>query len=73
MRKESGLQGVPVIGDCKRCCGRGYERIPPTEAHGAICGITDAITWIPGRKALSRSMKRCSANWRLKSRGPMQL
>ncbi|MDU5837742.1 MAG: antitermination protein, partial [Pantoea sp.] len=48
MRKESERQGVPVMGDCKRCCGRGYERIPSTEAHGAICGITDAIsldTW----------------------------
>ena len=48
MRKETERQGVPVMGDCKRCCGRGYERIPSTEAHGAVCGITDAIsldTW----------------------------
>ncbi|WNP36232.1 antitermination protein [Enterobacter kobei] len=41
-------QGVPVIGDCKRCGGRGYERVPSTEAHNAICEITDSIsldTW----------------------------
>lgn len=41
-------QGVPVIGSCKRCSGRGYERIPSTEAYAAICSITDAIsvaTW----------------------------
>lgn len=41
-------QGVPVLADCKRCGGRGYERIPSTEAYAAVCHITDAIsldTW----------------------------
>lgn len=41
-------QGVPVLANCKRCSGRGYERIPSTEAYAAVCGITDAIsldTW----------------------------
>lgn len=41
-------QGVPVLADCKRCSGRGYERIPSTEAYAALCKITDAIsldTW----------------------------
>ena len=41
-------QGIPVLADCKRCGGRGYERIPSTEAHAAVCQITDAIsldTW----------------------------
>ena len=41
-------QGVPVLSDCKRCGGRGYERIPSTEAYAAVCQITDAIsldTW----------------------------
>lgn len=41
-------QGVPVMADCKRCSGRGYERIPSTEAYAAVCQITDAIsldTW----------------------------
>lgn len=48
MRKETELQGVPVMGDCKQCGGRGYERIPSTVAYRAICQITDAIsqaTW----------------------------
>lgn len=41
-------QGVPVLADCKRCSGRGFERIPSTEAYAAVCKITDAIsldTW----------------------------
>ncbi|MEG0867712.1 MAG: antitermination protein, partial [Hafnia sp.] len=41
-------QGVPVLADCKRCGGRGYERLPSTEAFAAICQITDALsldTW----------------------------
>jgi hypothetical protein len=33
---------VPVLSDCKRCGGRGYERIPSTEAYAAVCQITDA-------------------------------
>lgn len=37
-------QGVPVLADCKRCSGRGYERIPSTEAYAAVCQITDAVT-----------------------------
>ncbi len=47
-QKETKKQGVPVFGTCKRCGGRGYERIPSTEAYAAICLITDAIsldTW----------------------------
>lgn len=41
-------QGVPVLADCKRCGGRGYERIPSTEAYAAVRQITDTIsldTW----------------------------
>lgn len=48
LRKETQQQGVPVMGDCKQCGGRGFERIPSTEAYRAISGITDAIslaTW----------------------------
>jgi len=54
MKAETEKQGVPVMGDCKRCSGRGYERIPSTEAHNAICGITDAISldsWKKSAKA----------------------
>lgn len=41
-------QGVPVRKPCKRCSGRGYERIPSTDAFRAIGGITESIsldTW----------------------------
>jgi hypothetical protein len=47
-RKESERQGVPVKKPCKRCSGRGYERIPSTDAFRAIGGITESIsldTW----------------------------
>ncbi|WP_336747872.1 antitermination protein [Pantoea vagans] len=47
-RKLTEKQGVPVMGDCKRCCGRGYERIPAVEAFRSVVAITDAIslaTW----------------------------
>lgn len=43
-QKETKKQGVPVFSTCKRCSGRGYERIPSTEAYAAVCQITDAIT-----------------------------
>lgn len=48
MEAESKRQGVPVMGDCKRCCGRGFERIPAVEAFRAISEITESIslaTW----------------------------
>ncbi len=48
MKAETERQGVPVMGDCKRCCGRGYERIPAVEAFRAVCNITESIslaTW----------------------------
>lgn len=48
MKLETERQGVPVMGDCKRCCGRGYERIPAVEAFRALCDITESIslaTW----------------------------
>ena len=48
MKAETEKQGVPVMGDCKRCCGRGYERIPSTNVHRMVEGVTDSIsldTW----------------------------
>ncbi len=48
MEKETQKQGVPVMGDCKRCGGRGYERIPAVEAYRAVCEATESIglaTW----------------------------
>lgn len=48
MKAETEKQGMPVMGDCKRCCGRGYERIPAAEAYRAVSLITGSIslaTW----------------------------
>jgi hypothetical protein len=45
-------QGVPVLADCKRCSGRGFERIPSTEAYAAMCQITDAITLDTWKKSV---------------------
>lgn len=48
MEAESKRQCLPVIGDCKRCSGRGFERIPSTDAHNAISDFTESIsldTW----------------------------
>lgn len=45
-------QGVPVLGSCKRCGGRGYERILSTAVHNAICQITDAITLDTWKKSV---------------------
>lgn len=47
-------QGVPVLADCKRCSGRGYERIPSTEAYAAVCQITDAISVATWEKSVKR-------------------
>ncbi|WP_262033983.1 antitermination protein [Serratia liquefaciens] len=47
-REETERQGVPVKRACKRCGGRGYERIPASRAFDAVQQVTDAIslaTW----------------------------
>lgn len=33
---KSERQGVPVKKPCKRCSGRGYERLPASKAYRAI-------------------------------------
>lgn len=45
-------QGVPVLADCKRCSGRGFERIPSTEAYAAVRQITDAISLSTWKKSV---------------------
>lgn len=47
-KKETEKQGVPVRGTCKRCSGRGYERIPASRAFEGIQQVTADIspaTW----------------------------
>ena len=53
-QKETKQQGVPVFSTCKRCGGRGYERIPSTEAHAAVCQITDSISVATWEKTVKR-------------------
>lgn len=53
-RKLSEEQGVPVLCDCKRCSGRGYERIPSTEAFDAVCKMTEALTLDTWKKSVKR-------------------
>lgn len=53
-QKESKKQGVPVLCTCKRCSGRGYERIPSTDAYSAICILTDSITLDTWKKSVKR-------------------
>ena len=53
-QKETKQQGVPVFSTCKRCGGRGYERIPSTEAHAAVCQITDSISVATWEKSVKR-------------------
>ncbi len=53
-REESEKQGVPVFRNCQRCGGRGYERLPSTEAFNAICNVTDAISLDTWKKTVKR-------------------
>lgn len=47
-QKATEIQGVPVKQGCKRCLGRGYERVPAADAFRAISAFTNTIsaaTW----------------------------
>ncbi|WP_414692378.1 antitermination protein [Pantoea sp. UBA4549] len=44
------------MGDCKRYCGHGYERIPSTEAHNAVCALTDIISLDTWKKSANHFM-----------------
>ncbi|HCO3755896.1 TPA: antitermination protein [Escherichia coli] len=53
-QKMTAEQGVPVIGECKRCGGVGYARLPSTAAYEAISLITDAITLDTWKKSVKQ-------------------
>ena len=53
-KEKSETQGVPVLDDCQRCGGRGYERVPSTEAFRAICTATDAISLDTWKKSVKK-------------------
>ncbi|HAN8165092.1 TPA: antitermination protein, partial [Escherichia coli] len=52
--EESVKRGMPVIRDCQRCGGRGYERLPSTEAFNAICEVTNQITRASWEKTVKK-------------------
>lgn len=43
-RMMTRFQGVPVYQPCKRCSGRGFERIPSAVVFRAVCQVTQALT-----------------------------
>ncbi|MGS3579732.1 antitermination protein Q [Citrobacter freundii] len=43
-RNKTELQGAPVYSPCKQCSGRGYERIPSTNAFRAVSMLSDSLT-----------------------------
>lgn len=54
-RTKTELQGVPVYQNCKRCGGRGFERIPSAVVFRALCQVTSGIsldTWNKSVKQL---------------------
>lgn len=54
-RMKTCLQGAPVYQHCKRCAGRGYERISSLVVFRAVCQVTQAIsldTWNKSVKLL---------------------
>ncbi|WP_277971773.1 antitermination protein [Pantoea agglomerans] len=53
-KEKSEIQGVPVLDDCQRCGGRGYERVPSTEAFRVICTVTSAITLDTWKKSVKK-------------------
>ena len=53
-QKKTHELGIPVVDTCKRCNGRGYERLPSTEAYAAICQITTAISQATWEKSVKR-------------------
>ncbi|WP_332113528.1 antitermination protein, partial [Escherichia coli] len=53
-REESVKRGMPVIRDCQRCGGRGYERLPSTEVFNAICEVTNQITRASWEKTVKK-------------------
>ncbi|HDJ1441620.1 TPA: antitermination protein [Serratia rubidaea] len=51
-KDESERQGVPVKKACKRCSGRGYERLPSTKAFRVVNAIAESITLDTWKKSV---------------------
>lgn len=58
-RRKTEEAGVPVWCDCKRCSGRGYERITSTVVYRAVFQMTEEIsldTWKKSVKSFYESL-----------------
>lgn len=53
-RMKTQLQGVPIWQHCKRCAGRGFERIASVVVFRAVCQVTDAITLDTWNKSVKK-------------------
>lgn len=53
-RLMTRFHGVPVYQPCKRCSGRGFERISSTVVYRAVCQVTDAITLVTWHKSVKQ-------------------
>ncbi|WP_039661557.1 MULTISPECIES: antitermination protein [Pantoea] len=56
-RVMTQFQGVPVYQPCKRCSGRGFERIPSSVVFRAMCQVTDAITLDTWNKSVKQLLE----------------
>jgi len=53
-RELTRFQGVPVYQSCRRCSGRGFERLPSTVVYRAVCKVSEAISADTWNKSVKR-------------------
>ncbi|MGC0885350.1 antitermination protein [Pantoea agglomerans] len=56
-RVMTRFQGVPVYQPCKRCSGRGFERIPSAVVFRAVCQVTQALTLDTWNKSVKQLLE----------------
>ncbi|ERM09611.1 antitermination protein [Pantoea agglomerans] len=56
-RVMTRFQGVPVYQPCKRCSGRGFERIPSAVVFRAVCQVTQAVTLDTWNKSVKQLLE----------------
>lgn len=56
-RVMTRFQGVPVYQPCKRCSGRGFERIPSAVVFRAVCQATQVITLDTWNKSVKQLLE----------------
>lgn len=56
-RVMTRFQGVPVYQPCKRCSGRGFERIPSAVVFRAVSQVTQALTLDTWNKSVKQLLE----------------